>query len=342
MSLVLFSCTTQKSIFEGGKSSVLFKDFEPIDPTEYTKNVEIVLNGDLKSKNIKLLTKDETLSFLNNETVLVYIGQESIEGGFSYLPVTVSSKGATYKIIMDYMKFATLAEYDEIDNKLLGFSRVGVGLRLSSQITTKEAGINIGDLLSIGIAVKAGKVTGRLSIEVIGIKSKEVTTLLPFPSEINQTTIQNAMQALATIKSKVYDDDTKLYPQVMAIKNELNFENNITSTKNQTVTVDSLINDNKLKIQLGSSKKERATKIENEAFDYLFEKNIDLAIQKFEECEKIFPTYNSVYDIAKLLKNEKLNLQDKNSTKWNDIFSTILKDYPWNLSAEIKEKLKQK
>lgn len=341
--LAFMSCGTQKSFFEGRKSSVEFKDFEPIDPTEYTKDVDIVVDSALKHKNIKLLTKDETLSFLNNETVLVYIGQESIEGGFSYLPVTVSAKGATYKVVMDYMKFATLAKYDYDDVKVLGFSRVGVGLRLSSQITTKEAGINIGDLLSLGIAVKAGKVTGRLAIEVIGIKSKEVTTLLPFPSEINQTTIQNAMQALATIKSKVYDKDTDLYPQVMAIKNELKFEKTGPKINNTQITIaDSLINDNKLKIQLGSTKAEQAKKMERQAFDFLFEKNVDAAIQKLEECNKVFPTYNSVYDIAKLLKKERQNLTDKKSSKWSDIYKTILNQYSWRLSEEIIGKLKQK
>jgi hypothetical protein len=155
-SLLFVSCSVQKSVFENGNSSVAFKDFFPIDPTEYSKEVEIVSNNALIKKNIKLLTNEETLSFLNNETVLVYIGQESVQGDFNYLPVTVSAKGGTYKVVMDYMKFATLAEYDDEGSTLLGFSRVGVGLRLTSQITTKEAGINIGDLLSLGIAVKAG------------------------------------------------------------------------------------------------------------------------------------------------------------------------------------------
>jgi len=41
------------------------------------------------------------------------------------------------------------------------------------------------------------------------------------PNEINLTTIQNAIQALATIKSKLYDDDEKINitPQVVSIEN---------------------------------------------------------------------------------------------------------------------------
>jgi hypothetical protein len=339
-SLLFVSCSVQKSVFENGNSSVAFKDFFPIDPTEYSKEVEIVSNNALIKKNIKLLTNEETLSFLNNETVLVYIGQESVQGDFNYLPVTVSAKGGTYKVVMDYMKFATLAEYDDEGSTLLGFSRVGVGLRLTSQITTKEAGINIGDLLSLGIAVKAGKVTGRLAIEVIGIKSKEVTTLLPFPSEINQTTIQNAMQALATIKSKVYDSGTDLYPQIMAIKNEIKPEQ---KKKSKTIEeVKTIENENKLKIQVGTTKAEKAKKLEFEAFDFLFDKNVEGAIQKLEECNKVYPMFNNVYEIKNLLVKDRQNLTDKNSNKWDEVYKTILEKYTWNLSTEIIKKLNEK
>ncbi|MBK7524812.1 MAG: hypothetical protein IPN49_12190 [Saprospiraceae bacterium] len=117
------------------------------------------------------------------------------------------------------MKFATLREITE-ERVLLGYKRVGVGLRIIANVTAMESGINLGDLFSIGLAAKANKITGNLMLEVIGIKSKDVTSVLPLPSEINQSTIQSAMQAMATIKSKIYENGTELYPQVMAIKSE--------------------------------------------------------------------------------------------------------------------------
>ena len=57
-------------------------------------------------------------------------------------------------------------------------------------------------------------------LEVISIKSKGVTSVLPLPSEINQSAIPADMQAMATIKSKIYEPGTELYPQVMAIRSE--------------------------------------------------------------------------------------------------------------------------
>ena len=198
----LFSCGGHREIYDKGQTINNFRGFIPVDPIEYDDNILITENGKIVSKEIKLLSNDEVLQFLNNETVLVSIGQINAEGTISYLPITVSTKNSSYKVTMDYMKFATLSQADEIGN-FIGFNRVGVGLRLISLITTDEGGINIGDLSSIGIAAKAGKVKGTLMIEVVGIKSKEVTTLLPLPSE-NQNTIKHAtMELLATKKTNI-------------------------------------------------------------------------------------------------------------------------------------------
>ena len=347
---IIISCDTQKSILDSGKTYESFRGFEPTDPIEYDDKIQIAdgvqPNDSLIYKEIKLLSTEQVLSFLNNETVLVSIGQLSAKGGITYLPVTVSAKSTSYKITMDYMKFATLASKDRLKNKINGFRRVGVGLRLISLITTKEAGINIGDLSSIGLAAKAGKLTGTLMIEVVGIKSKDVTTLLPLPSEINQSTIQNAMQALATIKSKIYDKDTKLYPQVMAIKNEIDTDSinkvNNSQVKSKNDIVNDIVNENKLKIQLGSNKEELVEKLENQAFSHLFENNINQALEKFKECYTAYPKYHNVDEILKLLQKEKKSLSDKNSNKWIEVYKIILEKYKWGLSSDIVETLKLK
>lgn len=353
-------CKAQNEILLEGKTYENFRGFEPVDPIEYDDNVQVIVDQTLVNKEMKLLTSDEMLQFLNNETVLVSIGQVNAEGGISYIPITVSAKHSSYKVTMDYMKFTTLGQKDEYEN-FIGFKRVGVGLRLISLITTTEAGINIGDLSSIGLAAKAGKVKGTLMVEVVGIKSKEVTTLLPLPSEINQTTIQNAMQALATIKSKIYDNETKLYPQVMAVKTVDLIEFHKTSKSTKAIdksnikrgelfeSDEKLVNqENKIKLQTKNNKieptqnSELAEKLQYEAFDLLLKKEVDKALEKFIECEKAFSKYNSIYEIKGLLIKEKKFLTDPNSSKWEEVYSTILKEYSWRLPQEIKKRLSDK
>jgi hypothetical protein len=353
--LFILGCKSKQTIFEKGQTYENFRGFEPIDPTEYDEEISIVSNQSILSKKMKLLSPDEIFSFLNNETVLVSIGKVNNEGGISYLPVTISAKNSIYKVTMDYMKFATLGQKND-EGDFIGYKRIGVGLRLISEITTFEAGINIGDLSSIGAAAKANKLNGTLMIEVIGIKSKDVTTILPLPSEINQSTIQNAMQALATIKSKIYDLETKLYPQVMAvkvvksesIKSIINPEFNI---RNEDRYKSKSNNDKKVedKIQLqfnnnsiGSTNKfDIAKRFEAEGFEFLFQKNVVKAIEKFNESEKAFPTFHSVSEISELLTIEKHNLLNKESRKWKEIYLEIYNNYNWKLSSDIINELEK-
>lgn len=349
--IILVSCDSQKDLLKEAQTYKNFRGFEPTDATEYDAKVNILVDNKLVDRDIKLLKAEEILTFLNNETVLVSIGQINFDGKITYIPVTLSVKGSSYKITMDYMKFATLGQVSE-SGEFLGYKRVGVGLRLISQITTFESGINIGDISSIGIAAKAGKLNGTLMIEVIGIKSKEVTTLLPLPSEINQSTIQSAMQALATIKSKIYDTDTKLYPQVMAVKTAVKDSTKVLVTNlpiknpNSEVVNDIKQADDKVKLQFSNNPAkslnnlDEANKLVTEAFEFLFAKDVEHAINKFDECERVYPQFYSVFEINQLLKSNKDSLKNSASGKWAEIASTLLERYSWKLSKEIKDQLK--
>jgi len=352
---------SHKDLLESAQTYKNFRGYEPVDPVEFEDKI-LISRGDslIVSKDIKLLNREETLGFLNNETVLVAVGEINREGEINYLPITFSKKNTSYRITMDYMKYATLAQISE--NQFIGSKRVGVGLRLISLITTAEAGINISDLYSIGLAAKEGKLSGTLIIEVIGIKSKEVTSLIPLPSEINQTTIQNAMQALATIKSKIYDEETSLYPQVMAIKKYRNDEQQplenenapgqviVSSGKKVSLNVDSTggdtgFDDTGILLQFGNikfsseEKKAEASQFLTSALKSILDKDIEQSISKLEKYEQAFPLY-SVDIILEALKMNRKSLSNKDAPEWQKINKLILDNYDERLPSSVIEKLK--
>ena len=379
--IILSGCNTlnsdrfeepHKDLLKSAQTYKNFRGYEPVDPVEFEDKI-LISRGDslILSKDIKLLNREETLGFLNNETVLVAVGEINREGNINYLPITFSKKNTSYRITMDYMKYATLAQISE--NQFIGSKRVGVGLRLISLITTAEAGINISDLYSIGLAAKENKLSGTLIIEVIGIKSKEVTSLIPLPSEINQTTIQNAMQALATIKSKIYDEETSLYPQVMAIKkykkqeqeitvssdrnNQRPVENTNTSenvivSPGKTIDIeehstedDTGFDDSSILLQFGNikfsseEKKAEASQYLSSALKSILERDIDQSISKLEKYEQAFPLYSVNLILGELKKNRKV-LLNKDAPEWQKINKLILNNYEERLPASIIEKLK--
>src|SRR5262249_49802758 len=74
---------------------------------------------------------------------------------------------------------------------------------------------------AISAAAEAGKISGSLVVQTLGITGKPVSTALPLPSEINPTTIQNAILALGSIKAVLYDPKTEISPRVVGIYNPI-------------------------------------------------------------------------------------------------------------------------
>lgn len=68
------------------------------------------------------------------------------------------------------------------------------------------------------------KVTYPLIVQTLGISGKQISSAIPIPDKINESTIQNAITALATIKSKLYDSETNIKPQVVGFGLAFNVE----------------------------------------------------------------------------------------------------------------------
>lgn len=100
---------------------------------------------------------------------------------------------------------------------------VGVGIRITSNLTVLSGTVNLAGLGSIGAAADAKKLSGDLVIQTLGITGAKVTSALPLPSELNATTIQNAITAMATIKSALFSSgsDVVVTPRVVGFYNPL-------------------------------------------------------------------------------------------------------------------------
>lgn len=98
---------------------------------------------------------------------------------------------------------------------------VGVGLRLTASVTVLKATANLASLGAISADAAAGKLTGSLVVQTLGVTGKTIATSLPLPSELNQTTIQNAILSLGSIKAVLYDPNTQVDPRVVGIYNPI-------------------------------------------------------------------------------------------------------------------------
>src|SRR5262249_53315984 len=92
---------------------------------------------------------------------------------------------------------------------------IGVGLRIQATVVVLTKEVNLTGLYAIGLAAAENRVAGSLTIQTLGISGEAISTAIPFPDQVNLSTIQAAMQAMATIKSKLYDPTTTAKPQIM-------------------------------------------------------------------------------------------------------------------------------
>ena len=97
---------------------------------------------------------------------------------------------------------------------------VGVGLRLTASISVLRGTVNLASLGAIAVEAQSGRVAGSLVVQTLGITGEQVATILPLPSELDSTTVQNAILSLGAIKAIIYQEDSvTITPRVTGIYN---------------------------------------------------------------------------------------------------------------------------
>jgi hypothetical protein len=164
------------------------------------------------------------------QVILDYINVDTSNIRF-YLSFTVQGLGTPHAVvsveevnrIQGYVEPAALQgkprEFIERTNGNIVIPvYVGVGLRLTADLQVIRGSINLSSLGALAAGVEAGKASGSLVVQTLGVTGRQVSTSLPLPSELNQTTVQNAILALGSIKAIINDEqNTVITPRVTGI-----------------------------------------------------------------------------------------------------------------------------
>jgi hypothetical protein len=164
-------------------------------------------------------------------------------GGLTFGPAKITAKNKNYRAILDYVNVDaipvslwvtafinkkpikisdigedTIADYYEVsvltnpeqkpkysESQLITVPvYVGIGMRLSADITAIESGVPLTSLGAIGLEAQSKKLTGTLTVQTIGITGESVATSLPLPSSLDQTTIENGILSIGSNRAVVY------------------------------------------------------------------------------------------------------------------------------------------
>lgn len=225
VTLLLSACATSFKIPDtvGDPKNAQTYGYHPLDPLPV-----VLTNSEVRP-----------LALLPDETMRIAIGTVAADGSISFGPAKIGSSGNSYIVVLDYIKFgtkslpvllserhrdgsrtATLTSDPSQANRLVPVY-VGVGLRLTANVVVRKGHIDLGNLFALGAAAKAERITGTMVIQTLGVSGPEVSGLIPMPSAINESTIQNSILSLASIKAKLYDDETQVTPRVVGVYNSL-------------------------------------------------------------------------------------------------------------------------
>lgn len=136
---------------------------------------------------------------------------ESLPLGNKPLPDTVKPESVYYEVLQkvpedprNYTKYA-LPIY------------VGIGLRVIANVKVIGNTANLSGLGLIGAEAEAQNLQGSLVVQTLGVNGKSIASALPIQSELNRTTAQGAVVAVASIKALLYEDETVIAPRVVGM-----------------------------------------------------------------------------------------------------------------------------
>ena len=196
-------------------------DFIPIAPIQIESKVtSVTSNNEIKAQTTleMSLDKQSVLNFIPNESMETTIQRFNTDQTVSYLYSGRSVSKGTYRLIIDYNKYIIQSIDNETTDNCVGYAKIGVGLRIIANINTLKNNIDISSLVALGKAASDGSISGSVGYEILGVESKEITAIIPINSEITSSVNQVFLQAIGVVKGKIYDMNTRLYPQVIAVK----------------------------------------------------------------------------------------------------------------------------
>lgn len=199
-----------------GIKQEIYQGYKPVEPLP-SKIIEYydVAYNDFIKKPWASISDSLKRILLPNQSAQVAMRKIESNGNIKYQVASVTNERGSYEVIMDYMKYKI--EDVIADSVKLGSGRIGIGLRVKASIITNKSSLNLSGLTSLGLEASKNNLSGYLSVDIIGIDSKDITNYIPITAKLDETSIQNALQAVSTIKSKIWDENVSLTPHLIAI-----------------------------------------------------------------------------------------------------------------------------
>lgn len=164
------------------------------------------------------LTNQQILRLLSNTTTQISVSKIDVHGKADYVVATATGEIGTYRVIMDFTSFMVEDAIGTVFPIKIGDAKVGVGLRLTADVTTNTANIDLGSLMALGIAANSKKLQGTMRVDSIGIRLENDSGIMLSNTKIDETGVLKTLETLAIVQSKIANEGTYLEPHVLSVK----------------------------------------------------------------------------------------------------------------------------
>lgn len=200
----------------GGDQPAMTNEFLPVEPEVAGSTVEVVVGGTIVKTDIRLLSDQDQLKFLTTTRSSTRIAKVGTDGKFSFMTGTITADRGKYVVFMDHANYFVEPLFSK-DGRYIGRQKTGIGLRLVASVATSKKGLDLGSIFKIGLAVGRNEMSGSLEVLAFGVTGPQITPLLPgIMATIDEGSIQRALESMAAVRAKFWEDDTSISPSRFA------------------------------------------------------------------------------------------------------------------------------
>lgn len=161
-----------------------------------------------------------TVDYINSNTISVplWIKKTALEYKGSTVPKDVD----LYRDVNGDLQIGS-ASYSVSRTPAEGHQRVemplyvGLGLRIVANVVALSGKVSIAGLGGLAADADAKKLSGSLIVQTLGVNGRAISAAMPISSELDRTTVQGAVVAISSIKTRLHEADTIVSPRIVGL-----------------------------------------------------------------------------------------------------------------------------
>lgn len=193
-------------------------------PTEIPtpiKTIEVYddAQGKRIEKDVLSMKSADIRARLTSTETFIAVDKRDTSGSLTYLGAGGKVSKGTYRVTFDYVNYTNQNIAFNGDEKNTAIGNIGVGLRITADLTTSEDGVDLSGLIPIGLAAQDRKVSGHLNFRVYGMSNDKIALAVPATAILDVSSIQKSFEAAAAVRILFGLEETKLEPYLIGVAN---------------------------------------------------------------------------------------------------------------------------